>query len=819
MSKAFTRDAPAMPRGAAAIRRRAIDGGSRRRLVRDSLLGSVLLVLILAAPVSAAAFPGFASVAGPAAAIVTDGPTAPGYSGAAGNTVFAPDSGTITLTSSRTIIDFAHFELAPEDTLNVVFPSRNDTVLIRVANVANIAGTLNAFVGTEGGSRGGNIWIVGPDGVIFGPSSHVEVGGLLATTADIADLDFLQSDFGSSDNDFTFAGGASGAPIHIQGNTSIEGHGGVLAFIGAGVMQEHDAFVGADQDTATFATQADTEVVYGSAGGYTLTFAEDAADGADLLSFVIPLTGSAGNGIALFGTTRAGEIFIASVADGAGGPPVHVDGLSTLRAGVGGDVVVSVGGGLARPSEITPMQTVATAGAGQQQLTLRFVSAEGGVRADASGAIVVEGQVFAREDVVLVARRLLRLSGGAQVRGSTVALSTNAEFVNDAGPDAVSATDHWVVYALGASTANVFGGLDSHNTALWGADIVTRPPATVTGNRYVFQEAPVLRFTSRDATKVFGEDASGALTYSVSGYHEGVSGAFLGDDATTAYSGTPLLGSPGAHPAAPVDGSPYPIDISQGSLQSAAGYEFAFDSSGQLTVTRAVTRSLPMVVSGSTSWLLRDALTTGSATTTFSYGAKPLVPIMGDWDGDGSRTPGTFEAGTFKLRNDNGAGPAELSFTFGDPRGYPIAGDWNGDGRDDVAVYRNGMWQFRYADGDAVQTTTRSFGSGTWPTTVPVAGDWDGDGVDTIGTYTYATGIWHLTNDQPLGNGATIAPFVYWQGSGSYPVVGDWDGDGTDTVGVKKAATWSLNDANDDSGPDVTFAFGGANDLPLSWRP
>ena len=228
--------------------------------------------------------------------------------------------------------------------------------------------------------------------------------------------------------------------------------------------------------------------------------------------------------------------------------------------------------------------------------------------------------------------------------------------------------------------------------------------------------------------------------------------------------------------------------------------------------------SRPVAVAGSTNWQLRDTLTTGSPTTTFSYGTRPLVPIMGDWNGDGSRTAGTFEAGVFKLRNTNSSGSADVTFTFGDPRGFPVVGDWNGDGRDDVAVYRNGTWQLRSVDGCLPATSEQSFGSGSWPATVPVAGDWDGDGTDTIGTYAYASGTWNLSNTLPADNGAAIAPFVFWQGSGSYPVVGDWDGDGHDTVGTKKSTTWALRNDNTAGGADTTFDFGGPNDLPLSWR-
>ncbi|MDP1850498.1 MAG: Ig-like domain-containing protein [Solirubrobacteraceae bacterium] len=45
--------------------------------------------------------------------------------------------------------------------------------------------------------------------------------------------------------------------------------------------------------------------------------------------------------------------------------------------------------------------------------------------------------------------------------------------------------------------------------------------------------------------------------------------------------------------------------------------------------------------------------------------------------------------------------------------------------------------------------------------------------------------------------------------------MGDWDNDLDDTVGVKAGTSWLLNNANDSSAPDITFAFGLANDFPL----
>jgi hypothetical protein len=194
-----------------------------------------------------------------------------------------------------------------------------------------------------------------------------------------------------------------------------------------------------------------------------------------------------------------------------------------------------------------------------------------------------------------------------------------------------------------------------------------------------------------------------------------------------------------------------------------------------------------------------------------------MVPLYGDWDGDGSKTQGSYEAGVFKVRNDNAGGAPAATISFmSDPRGYPVAGDFDGDHVDDVAVFRNGLWQVRYSTG---LTSSFTFGAGAWPAAVPVAGDWNGDGTDGIGIYDYATGTWTLRNTASAGV-ADAGTFVYWAGAGSasYPVVGDWDANGTDTVGVKSAASWLLRNTSGPGAAELTFTFGLANDLPLSWR-
>ena len=94
----------------------------------------------------------------------------------------------------------------------------------------------------------------------------------------------------------------------------------------------------------------------------------------------------------------------------------------------------------------------------------------------------------------------------------------------------------------------------------------------------------------------------------------------------------------------------------------------------------------------------------------FSYGRGADVQVMGDWNGDGSRTPGVFRAGTWLLRNSMSAGPADLSVSFGRDGDRPVVGDWDGDGRSGIGVVRAGTWHLRGTASGGVADTSFGFG-------------------------------------------------------------------------------------------------------------
>jgi len=331
------------------------------------------------------------------------------------------------------------------------------------------------------------------------------------------------------------------------------------------------------------------------------------------------------------------------------------------------------------------------------------------------------------------------------------------------------------------------------NQAAGQADPTSASPVDFT---VVFSE-PVTGFTAADISFT-GSTTPGTLTAIISGagptYNIAVSG-FTGPGTIVA-------------------------SIPAGAATDAAANPSAASTSTDNTVTYRTLQSLPAVVTDNNTFKLRDTLTSGPPTTTFTFGTRTSIPLLGDWDGNGSKTPGSFKEGTFKLSNTLVAPMVDLRFDFGDPLGYPVAGDFDGDGRDDVAVVRSGRWQTRLTASGAV-STFRFGPSRSWPSVVPVAGDWDGDGIDGIGVYNLRNlptlGKWRLR--QTASGGDPQLTFVFG-GSGLYPVVGDWDGDGTDGVGTKvwSGSRWRIRETPSAGPPTGSFNYGGTGDLPLTWR-
>lgn len=213
-------------------------------------------------------------------------------------------------------------------------------------------------------------------------------------------------------------------------------------------------------------------------------------------------------------------------------------------------------------------------------------------------------------------------------------------------------------------------------------------------------------------------------------------------------------------------------------------------------------------------WTLGTSLAYPSSSSSFAYGpgqgGNAVVPLMCDWDGNGSKTPGVFMNGTWLIRNSNTAGPADLVVYYGIAGDVPVCGDWDGNGTETLGAVRGNQWYLRNSNTSGPVEITFLYGQAGDRF---VVGDWNGDNIDTPGVY--RSGTWFLRNSN--SSGAADIVFIFTPVGGT-PVVGDWDGDGRDGVGLVRGDTWFVRNSLTNGFPDLIFPFGNTMGLPLVTR-
>jgi filamentous hemagglutinin family protein len=124
--------------------------------------------------------------------------------------------------TDKAIFNWQAFSISSGASVAFQQPNSGSIALNRVTGpgASQIDGSLTA---------NGHVWLVNPNGVFFGAGSQVNVGGLLATTADIRDQDFLSGNYNFS--------GATGAAIVNQGEIRAAS-GGYVVLAGAQVRNE-----------------------------------------------------------------------------------------------------------------------------------------------------------------------------------------------------------------------------------------------------------------------------------------------------------------------------------------------------------------------------------------------------------------------------------------------------------------------------------------------------------------------------------------------------------------------------------------------------
>ena len=237
---------------------------------------------------------------------------------AAGQAVISTPSATqmnINQGSNQAVINWNSFGIGKGEAVNIAQPTSQSTLLNRVLgnNPSGIFGSLNA---------NGRVFLVNPSGVLFAPGASVNVGGLVASSLNIKDSDFMAGRYSFFKDGFAGSvvnqGNISGGFVALLG-TTVENAGTIVTTKGTtGLAAGDDIILGFDPlglmavkvDKAAYNAQVSNSGVIEADGG-TVLMSASAADA--LLSTVVNNSGMVrARGM----VERNGEIVIEGGASG-----------------------------------------------------------------------------------------------------------------------------------------------------------------------------------------------------------------------------------------------------------------------------------------------------------------------------------------------------------------------------------------------------------------------------------------------------------------------------------------------------------------------
>ncbi len=395
-----------------------------KRLCRDirGVLGHPLIWSALA--------PGIA-LAGPAGESVVAGSAA----------ISRPDANTtnIVQSSQSAIIDWRRFSVGAHEFVEFFQPQTSSVILNRVVgpDQSSILGHLSA---------NGRVFLVNPHGVYFGPGAHVDVGGLVATTLDIDNDDFMAGNY-----EFVKL-----PDMEVRGEV-----------INEGVIQAREnGFVVLAGDytknTGVISARLGT-VALGAGSRMTLD-----VNGTGLVSYVVDeatVTELAGveNSGALF-ADGGRVIMTAKVAEGLIGTAVNQQGLVQARSisTAGGRIVLGAAGGDIANGGTLDVSAAQGSGADGGEVSIHAsgnIEQTGAIHADgeASGGsvrVVAEGDLKVREEARITATGP-ETGGLVEVSGHGALSLRGGIVIGKGGKLIIDPTDLIIANGTGAAASNI----------------------------------------------------------------------------------------------------------------------------------------------------------------------------------------------------------------------------------------------------------------------------------------------------------------------------------------------------------------------------
>ncbi|TPI54199.1 filamentous hemagglutinin N-terminal domain-containing protein [Mesorhizobium sp. B3-1-3] len=298
---------------------------------------------------------------------------------------------TVTQTTDRAALEWKSFDIEQGEITRFVQPSVNSVILNRVTggqNASHIYGTLES---------NGTVYLVNPDGILFGPSAVVDTGSFLATTHDIKDSDFMAG------IDRFSAGPNTNASVVNEG--TITAHdGGFAALVAPGVR--NDGVIVANLGTVGMSAVGDTfsldlrgdQLINFAVSDQIAAEVKDARTGQPLKSFVENTGKIKANGGRIELTAATARKVVDSVINNGG--VLEANTVSSK----GGKIILGAATGNAKGG-VAAKQIVKSSGR---------ISASGKKAGQKGGKIQITGEV--------VALQAAKIDAGGTAGGGTILL-------------------------------------------------------------------------------------------------------------------------------------------------------------------------------------------------------------------------------------------------------------------------------------------------------------------------------------------------------------------------------------------------------------
>jgi len=496
---------------------------------------------------------------------------------------------TINQGSQHLSLNWQTFDVAPNETVNFVQPGRDAIAVNRILgnSASEIYGHLNA---------NGQVWLINPNGVLFGQGAQVNVGGLVASTLDTSD-----SSLSSNTRSFSGDGkgsivnkgsihAANGGYVALLGNT-VSNQGTISAQLGTVAMGGGSAvtltFDGSQLlhlqvDRSTLDNLVENRQLVQADGGRVLMTA-GAAD--SLLASTVNNTGVVRaqtvenhNGqIVLLGGMQAGHVNVegtldASAPNGGNGGSIETSaafahiGAASINASapkgkagtwlvdpydltIDGTAAATISSTLNGGTSVTETTTATSAtGQGVQNASgvgdinvnsaITWTNATATLTLDAYRGINVNAPISGAGGVVLKAGsggtgNILLAAAGTIAGGTGVTLTAASNFINNAGSAALSsASGKWLVYSSDP-TLDTRGGL-APQFIQYAANAGASPLGA--GNGFLYKLAPTLAVTGLTGTVSKVYDNTNAASFA--GANFTATGLANGDKIASATGGT-----------------------------------------------------------------------------------------------------------------------------------------------------------------------------------------------------------------------------------------------------------------------------------------